>query len=291
MMTKPRPCAAMYRSTLKAYFMQLDHWQLERSPFASGLDVDHFYPSPEHDEALARLEYLVDNRRRFGLLVGEAGVGKSLALRVAAQRLVRKGCAVVWVDATGIGPRDLLWQVAAGLGAAPPAGADFVRLWRDVSDRIVENRVQQTNTALLVDDAGVASSEVLAQLVRLARLEWSSAARWTIILAAEPIQAAHWSDTIRDMIDLRIDLSAWRREDTVGFVQTALVEAGRFDPVFDEAALNALHELAGGIPRRVARLADFALLIGAAAKVDEIDTSMVHEAFEELGWPTAVTVY
>jgi hypothetical protein len=36
----------------------------------------------------------------------------------------------------------------------------------------------------------------------------------------------------------------------------------------------------------VARLAEFALLAGAAAALDSIDAATVHAAFEELRWPT-----
>jgi type II secretory pathway predicted ATPase ExeA len=266
--------------------MQLEHWGLERPPFRSTLAADQFYPSPGHDEALARLEYLVDTRRRLGVLLGEPGVGKSLSLQVAGQRLARKGTAVVTVDAMGLGTRDLYWQLAAGLGAAPNADADAVRLWQLAADRVVENRLQQVNSVLLVDEAGQAGPDVLTQLTRLARLDPSPAARWTIVLAAEPRQAARWSESLRDLVDLRIDLGPWTEEDTIGYVQTALVDAGRFDPVFDENALRELHGLAGGVPRRVARLAEFALLAGAAAALDSIDAATVHAAFEELRWPT-----
>lgn len=33
--------------------------------------------TPPHEEALARLSYLVEHRRRFGLMLGPAGTGKS----------------------------------------------------------------------------------------------------------------------------------------------------------------------------------------------------------------------
>ena len=78
--------------------MQLDHWQLTASPFHTQLDPQNYYPSASHDEALARLEYLVDAHRRLGVLLGESGVGKSLLLRVAAERMRRKGVAVAVVD-------------------------------------------------------------------------------------------------------------------------------------------------------------------------------------------------
>jgi general secretion pathway protein A len=273
--------------------MQLDHWGLEKSPFPTAPDTDNCYPSPGYDEALNRIEYLVDARRRLGLVLGEAGVGKSLVLRAAARRLQRKSHAVVVVSALGVSTRELLWQIAAGLATAPRDEADVARLWRMIADRVVENRLQQTSTVMLVDDAGQAGPDKLTQLVRLARLDPAPGARWTIVLAAQPTEAAQWSETLRELVDLRIDLGSWTEDDTIGYVQTALVDAGRFDPVFDDEALATLQELTAGVPRRVVRLANFALLAGAAAELELIDAATVHEAHEELRWPTplATTVY
>ena len=267
--------------------MQLDHWQLTESPFRTLLDSKRYYPSAGHDEALARLEYLVEARRRLGVLLGESGIGKSLVLQVAAERLARKGAALAIVDTVGIGTRDLLWQLAAALGAAPRDTSDTVHLWRLVSDRIAENRLQGISTVLLVDDAGQAGPDVMMQLVRLARLDATPAARWTILLTAEPQQASRWNESLRNLVDLRIDLEPWSHSDTTGYVQTALVEAGRFDPVFNDEALWAIYELTHGVPRRVVRLADLALVAGAAAKVDRIDAGMVHAAYGEMSWPVA----
>lgn len=271
--------------------MQLQHWGLERWPFASTPDAGRFYPTAGQNEALARVEYLVESRRRVGALLGEAGVGKSLVLQVAARQLSRQGRAVVLVDALGLSTRELLWQTAAGLAASPREDADAARLWRLVADRVVENRMQQLDTVLLVDDAGQAGPDVLGQLVRLARIDASSGARWTMVLAAEPRQAMRWNETLRDLVDLRIDLRAWEAEDTIGYVQTALVEAGCVEPLFDDVALALLHELTGGVPRRVARLADFALLAGAAAGLRKIDAATIRAAHEEVAWPAAALVY
>lgn len=265
--------------------MQLTHWGIEHSPFRTLPDAGQFYPTAGHNEALARIEYLVEARRRLGVLVGPAGVGKSLVLRVVGRNLSRRGRAVVLVDALGLGPRELAWQVAAGLGAAPREDADLAHTWRLIADRVTENRLQQRDTVLLVDDAGQAGPDVVAQLVRLARLDPTPDARWTIVLAAEPHEAARWSPPLRELVDLRIDLGPWTQEDTIGYVQTALVDAGCLEPVFDDEALAALHELTGGVPRQVARLADFALLAGAATDTDRIDAPAISDAYDEVSWP------
>jgi general secretion pathway protein A len=232
----------------------------------------------------------VANRRRLGALLGEAGIGKSLALREAMRQLSRRGSVVAQTDAVGASTRDFLWSVAAGLASAPVADDDNARLWRQIADRIAENRLQQINTVLLVDDAGQAGPDVIMQIVRLLRVDPSPAARWSIVLAAEPGQAALWSPALRELVDLRIDLRAWEPQETVGYVQTALVDAGRFEPLFDDRALTRLHELATGVPRRVIKLADHALLAGAATRIDAIDEATVEVADEELAWPAEAAV-
>lgn len=289
MMTKR--IIALSRDPTEKRPMQLDHWQLTESPFQAVVDAESFYPGSSHDEALARIEYLVDAHRRLGVLLGEAGIGKSTLLRVSAKRLARRGSAVAAVDATALGSRDFLWQLAAELGAAPRDDAQLAHLWRLIADRIAENRLQNLGTVLLVNDAGQAGPDVLMQIVRLARLDVLPAARWTVVLAAEPQEAAHWNESLRELVDLRIDLGPWSREETIGFVQTALVEAGRYDPVFDEDALAAIYEFSGGVPRRVVRLADFALLAGAAAEIDRIDAATVHTASGEMSWPVSSSAF
>lgn len=271
--------------------LPLKHWGLDRWPFGTSAGVGQFYPTAGHNEALARIEYLVDGRRRLGAVLGDSGVGKSLVLRVAAEQLGRQGRAVVPVDALGATTRELLWQLACGLGTVPREDVDTPWLWRQIADRVAENRVQQIDTVLLVDDAGQAGPDLVTQFARLARLDMTPSARWTMVLAAEPAQAARWNETLRNLVDLRIDVLPWTAEDTIGYVQTALVEAGRFEPLFKDAALARLHELSAGVPRQVARLADYALLAGAVADVETIDSAIIEAAYEETAWPTVAAAY
>jgi general secretion pathway protein A len=272
--------------------LPLEFWGLERWPFRGSVGENQFYPTAGHDEALARIEYLVESRRRLGVLIGEPGIGKSLVLRVAAQRLARNGCVAVVVDALGASAREVFWQLACGLKTAPRDDADIAWLWRQITDRVAENRMQQVPTVLLVDDAGQAGADLVTQFARLARLDVSPGAQWTIVLAAEEAQARRWNDSLRSAVDLRIEVGHWSPSDTIGYVQTALVDAGRLEPVFDGGALRTLHELSCGIPQDVARLADYALLAAAAAKISSIDSAAVEAAYEEIAWPaTAEAAY
>ena len=91
--------------------------------------------------------------------------------------------------------------------------------------------------------------------MRLTRLDTTPAARWTLVLAAEQAQAARWSDSLRVAVDLRIELAHWSAEDTVGYVQTALVDVGRMEPVF-------LMTMAGAHARTIGRRATASGAVG-----------------------------
>jgi general secretion pathway protein A len=267
--------------------MYLNHWQLERSPFAVNPGLEQCYPSPALTEAFARIEYLVTQRRRVGALLGERGLGKSTVLAQADAQLARRGFQVARVDAIGISPRELLWQATTQLGTAPRGDDDLPKLWRRLSDRLAENRWQNMATVLLVDDAGQAGPDLAQQLARLARLESDPDARWTLILAAESKELERWPDTLLHAVDLRIDLYPWGENDTIDYVQHSLVNAGCLAPIFTDEALVTLHELTRGIPRFIARLADFSLLAAGSVGADQVDAETVTDAFEDIRWSPA----
>ncbi len=54
--------------------MYQQYWGLRESPFSGGLEVSRFFATANHDEALARLHFLVEGRRHLGLVAGKFGL-------------------------------------------------------------------------------------------------------------------------------------------------------------------------------------------------------------------------
>lgn len=259
------------------------HWGLEESPFASRVNPGSFYESPTHEEALARLDFLVDERRRLGLLMGPAGSGKSLVIGLFARRSRDLGRVAVEIGLVGVEPEEFPVLLAIGLGLNPRPGLSGPAIWRLVGDRIAEFRYQQTPTVLLLDDADGARPAVLTQVTRLAKSESGPDSRLTIVLAGQPTPMGRLGTALLERADLRIDLEAWERADTAQFIESSLRKAGRSTPVFGGPAVTRLHELAQGIPRRVSQLADLALVAGAGRNLTSIDAETVDSACRELG--------
>ncbi len=190
----------------------------------------------------------------------------------------------------GLSTREFYWQIASQLAAAVRVEDDQLRLFRQLSDRIVVNRLQDVPTVVLVDDAHQAGPDLLAQLVRLTQLDAVSPNPLTMVLAVREAQAARLGEQLLELIDLRIDLEPWDELDTIGYLQLALVDAGCQQPLFDDESLSEIHRLTAGIPRRVNRLAEHALLVGAGAgdAGEIIDTATIRAAHAALSPPVRV---
>jgi general secretion pathway protein A len=258
------------------------HWGLSRSPFVGGGPM--FYQGESQTEALARLRYAAD-QQRHAVLLGERGVGKSLLLQRYAGERRQRGSGVALIGLAGLSQRELLWQVAAGLSLAPQPEDDAIRLFRRLADAAAA-RMAGISTLLLLDDAEQVGADTRTQILRL--LSLGSGAPWlTLVIAAGLRAAARLGEELLDAADLRIDLEPWSEADTIGYLQHALVEAGANRPIFEDEALAALYALTDGIPRRVNRLADHALLGAAAEGHDMVDAAMVEAAHDAVSWTVA----
>ena len=110
-------------------------------------------PQPGPRRNVARMQFLVDEGRRLGLLLGGAGTGKSLLMEIFARVMRRGGVPVAKADVLGVDRRELLWQIATGWNAAVSPSDDAYRLWRMVTDKVAESRLQKQPIVLLLDNA------------------------------------------------------------------------------------------------------------------------------------------
>jgi len=259
------------------------HWGLRDAPFRDCHDPRTFYQSPTHDEALARLHFLVEQHRRLGLLMGPAGSGKSLVLEIFAGRLRRAAVPVACLSLVGMEPAELLWQLGLAFGLNRAYTDSIARLWRQLTDRLTEFRYSELPAVILLDDADQASAPVLAHVNRLTQHDRTPESRLTLALAGRHDRMARIGSGLLELVELRIDVEPWEPADTRQYLESSLAQAGSMEAIFDDSAVSRLHELSGGIPRRVAQLADLALLAAAGRDLRQVDADVIESVYHELG--------
>ncbi|MCA9246837.1 MAG: AAA family ATPase [Planctomycetales bacterium] len=262
--------------------MYHEHWNLSEPPYRDGLDLRGFQRTPVHEEALARMDFLLDGKRRLGLLLGPEGAGKSLLLNVFADQLRRRGVPIARVDLMGIDAHELCWQIATSWRTPAQFGDSMFVLWRRLADRVQEFRAVGVRGVLLLDNADEAERATLQHVVRLLSVDPTADAPLTAIVAARPQRIAALGERLPSLASLRIDVTPLEVEETKDFVIATLAQAGRTEATFDEEAIETLHDLTGGNPRHIRQLADLALIAGAGEQTQQINRHTVQAAYEEL---------
>ncbi len=94
------------------------HWGFTRMPFGRDLPADNLFRGHAHNEAVARLRYLI-SARGLGVLTGEVGSGKTVAVRAATHGLDTSRHTIIYLPNPAIGTRGLHGAIATALGQAP----------------------------------------------------------------------------------------------------------------------------------------------------------------------------
>ena len=270
--------------------MYNSYWGFTRSPFSGSIDPDRFYESPGHEEALARLAYAVDEARQGALVLGPAGTGKTLLAEVVARRARRPNRQVVIARGSALGGRDLFFELAQECGLAPDRSATEAELWRTLRNHVATNRTDNCHTVIVIDHAHWLADEAsnLRSLHLLFQLDTHPAARLTIVLVARPELMRTARAEVIELVDLGVVVEPLSAEQTGSYVAHLTGWAGRGEPVFSADAVEKIHELTGGVPRQINRVADLALLAGATEELARVTESVVSSVYRELSPDAAV---
>jgi type II secretory pathway predicted ATPase ExeA len=257
-------------------------WGLAQRPLLTSAERPQPPTCPQFAEARARLEFLVEQRRRCGLLLGPAGCGKSLLLHTFREQLGRTPATIALIDLRGLEGQELLWQLAAQLGLAPGGDDPPYRLWQHLSDALDGARDAGRQLVVLLDHADRAAPSAAAAVGRLLQQCETTAAPVTCILAAGLPLAAWLREDVAPRTDLRIELSPLNRHETADYVGQVLAQTGRPRQAFDPDALAAVHEHSAGQLRGIRRLCGLALVAATAEDRDCVDSGVVHGVAAEL---------
>jgi type II secretory pathway predicted ATPase ExeA len=232
---------------------------LESSGNFSGMTRGHFFEGAVHEEALARLEHLVEAGGRSGLVVGPRGSGKSTVLRVFAADVRASGHEAIVIDVTGLDRVQFLERLVQRLGVTSRARGRSIGLWTEVSDALSGRALAARHIVLVVDHLDRALSDCQQMVERLStRVDSRPAETWILALSGRlfPLVPRAW----RERHDLRIDLAALSEDESYAFVRSLLDSLGRPRDVLDSAAA-AIVAAAHGVPADLCRACEVALML------------------------------
>lgn len=267
--------------------MYCGYWQLQRRPFDDFADAAYYYPGESHQGALLKLRYAVENRQPAALLAGPSGVGKTQLIAALSANLAEDFTPRVHLVFPQMPPAELLAYIAAELSgarsdAATPNTQESVRR---IESTLNENARHGRHAVVVVDEAQLLAETGALEMMRLLlNFETAAGVGLTLLLVGLPgiLPALERLPALEERLGVKCLMRPLSAGETAGYVAHRLQVAGAASEIFDEGALDALHRLSGGIPRRINRLADLALLIGFAEERETIGAAQIEAVCEEL---------
>lgn len=264
--------------------MYTKHFGLTAYPFANGIAPDEMYGSGAMRELGTRLGHLVE-MSGIGLVTGDSGSGKSSACRAMTARLHTGLYKVFYVPLSTGNPMDMYKSIAweMGLGVERSRAALYRQIKNEVTRLATETR---TRPVLILDEAQWLRSDVLEEMRLLTNYAMDSESRLCLLFCGQTelrrrlAMAVH--EALSQRIVVRYHLPALSRDETTQYVTHLLRRAGTELPLFEPAAIEAIFQATGGLPRRINGLAHHTLLAAAVAKVKVATADHVQVAITEV---------
>lgn len=270
--------------------MYAEFFGLQHDPFSIAPDPRYLFMSERHREALAHLLYGVRGGGGFVLLSGEIGAGKTTICRCFLEQ-VPENCNVAYIFNPRLTVADLLKSICREFhievkheGLGPATVHDHLD---PLNDFLLASHARGERNLLIIDEAQNLTPHVLEQLRLLTNLETSERKLLQIILIGQPelraIVARPELEQLAQRVIARFHLDALDAAETREYILHRLQVAGlKGPPPFAPAAIERIHELSRGVPRRINLLCDRALLGAYAGGQNRVERAVVDKAASEV---------
>jgi type II secretory pathway predicted ATPase ExeA len=254
------------------------------TPFGRDLAPGMLHRHAAHGEAVARIAWCVAERR-IGVITGEVGAGKTVAIRAALSTLDSSRFTVIYLPNPTVGVRGIHHQIVAALGGHPLV--HHATLVPQTADALATEQAERGRTPVLVlDEAHLLDHSQLESIRMLTNHDMDSTSPFACLLVGQPTLRRRMKmgalAALDQRIGLRYTMPPMTAEETSSYVRHHLGLAGRSDTLFSDDAAALIHQTSRGYPRAVNNLALQALVAAFADDKTIVDESSARIAVTEV---------
>jgi len=259
------------------------HYGFTRMPFSRDIPPQALHPHPAHREAIARINWCV-TQRQLGVITGEVGAGKTVAIRAALAGLEASRHQIIYIADPTITMRGIHTAIVTALGGS----ASFysgVLATQTASLLAGELDERARLPVIVIDEAHLLANTDLEALRMLTNAGMDTESHFSMLLIGQPTLRRRLKLAVLAALDQRIStrytITGMGPADTGDYIRHHLKFAGRSDPLFSDDATAAIHQASRGYPRAVNNLAVAALIATYAADKTIVDLAAAQSAITE----------
>jgi len=260
------------------------YFGLRERPFSKTPDPRFLFLSRGHREALARMQYAVEERDLV-LLTGEIGCGKTTLSRALMDAL-DDSFKVVCLINPRLTPLEFLGSLARHLGVEAPARFK-VDLLEQIGQILFAYYEEGITPVVVIDEAQlVPHKETFDEIRLLTNFQLDDRNLISVVLMGQPElkrRLRHRAyEPLRQRIGMQYDLKPLSLEETVEYLDFRIVRAGGRPGLFQADAVESLYAWSHGTPRLINHAASLALLECFGRGAERVDRTVMDAVMLEL---------
>jgi len=284
-----------------------DFYGFTARPFQLTPDPAFYFESVTHRKALSYLSYGLAQGEGFITITGEVGAGKSTLVAHLMATIDRQRLTAAQIVTSRLSDTDLVYLVAqafaiahegeGALGRAPGAGK--AQALAQIEAFLHGEARAGRRCLLIVDESQNLSVEALEELRMLSNFQLGAHPLLQILLLGQPefrdrLSGHPGLEQLRQRVIAAHHLEPMAAEEIDPYLTHRLKLVGwQGHPTFTPAVLGEIHQVTGGVPRRVNQIVNRLLLLGAARQLDVIDGALLAQVLAEMtgeGVPVSTAV-
>jgi type II secretory pathway predicted ATPase ExeA len=260
------------------------HYGFTRMPFSKDLAPQMLHTHRSHAEAVARITWCIDERV-MGVVTGEVGAGKTVAVRGALAGIDASRHSVIYLGNPTVGARGLYSTIVSALGGIPRFHRASL-IPQATEALATEEHERGRRVVLIFDEAHLLDADQLEGLRLLSGAEMDAHSPFACLLVGQPtlrrrIRLGAFA-ALDQRVALRYAMAGMEPAETADYVGHHLKIAGRTDTLFSDDALALIHQVSRGLPRAVNNLAVQSLVAAFAESKAIVDESSTRAAITEV---------
>ncbi|WP_456382092.1 AAA family ATPase [Persephonella sp.] len=265
----------------------IEFFALRENPFNITPDVDFFFMSSIHQEALASLEYLLETEEGFAVIVGEPGTGKTITIKKFLSQ-IPDNVEYAYILFPNLSPEEMFRATLEDFGIKIPENASKNRLFSLLRDFLIQKKKEGKKVFVIVDEAQNLPVETLEELRLLSNLETDKEKLLQIILLGQPELERKLNlpqlRQLKQRITVMYRLENLSKDEMVDYINYRLAKAGNSTVRISPKVYDAVYGYSGGNLRLINQLMERSLMSAFVKNKHQIDRQDVEEAASSLGF-------
>ena len=231
----------------------LDFFELKEDPFRLTPDPAYFFPSSSHNEGLLLMDYAIDQKEGFLLIIGDPGTGKTTLLKVFLEKW-KSRAETAMILTPRLSPEECLISIAEDfkINLENKSKNEIIKALRDfMTGKSKENK----RVIIIIDESQNLPYDTLEELRLLSNLETDKDKLIQIILLGQPeLEEKLMTERLRQLnqrITTRIHLRQFGHRETMDYIDYRSIKAGKRKLQINKKVGRLIYKYSNGTPRLI----------------------------------------